>query len=135
MRAFFEVTAEGLIPKDEETRLYIGRRKAGQVLSADIKMARNYENHKRFFKFVDDTFDIQRHFEEKEAYRYWLTMKAGWFDPIVTPNGTTIFKARSIAFDEMEEEEFRKLFSRVIDVFLHEFELTENEINQVISYV
>ena len=137
MKAFFEVDQDySLIPKDEDTRKYILNRKVGQVISADIKMSRNYDNHKRFFSFINTTFHMQEHFTEQEAYRYWLTMKCGYFDTIVAPNGTTMFKARSISFDAMEEDEFRKLFSTAIDVFLRELGkgLTDQEVMQAIEY-
>mgnify|MGYP001826945646 CR=1 FL=1 len=137
MKAFFRVLPNGsLIPNDEETRLYISRRKPGDVLGGNFTQSRNYENHKRFFSFLETTFAMQEHFDQSEAYRYWLTMKAGWFDTIVAPNGNTIFKAKSIDFASMDEFEFKGLFSAVIDVFLKELGngLTENELMKAISY-
>ena len=137
MKMFFRVLPNGsLIPHDEETRLYVSRRKAGQILSGEFKQERNYENHKRFFSFLDTTFGMQDHFDQPEAYRYWITMKAGWFDTIVAPNGSTIFKAKSIDFSSMDEFEFKELFSAVVDVFLKELGrgLTEDDLMQAIAY-
>lgn len=136
MKAFFTRSGSNLIPKDPDTMAYISRRKPGEVIVAEIKIARSYENHKRFMAFIGMTFDMQEHFEQVEAYRYWLTMKAGYFDTIVAPNGTTIFKAKSIAFESMPEDEFRALFSAAIDVFIKEFgsDLTEDDIMQAIGF-
>jgi len=137
VKAFFRVLPNrSLIPHDNETKEYIGRREVGQIISADIKMARNYGNHRRYFSFINATFGMQDHFEEIEAYRYWLTMKCGFFDTIIAPNGTTMFKPKSIAFDSMDEDEFKRVFSESINVFLKYFggDLTENDVLQAISY-
>ena len=138
MKMYLKVTPDyGLIPIDPEGIKYVYNRKIGQELSCDVKIVRNYENLQRFFVLVNITFDMQDHFEEKEAYRYWLIMKAGYFDTIIAPNGNTIYKAKSIAFESMNENEFREVFSAVIDVFLKQFGTgqTENDILQVIGFV
>lgn len=137
MKAFFRVLPNrSLIPHDDETKKYIDRREVGQIISADIKMARNYENHKRFFAFITQTFGMQDHFTELEAYRYWLTMKCGFFDTVIAPNGVAMFKPKSISFESMDEDEFGRLFSEAIDVFLESFGngLTEQDVLQAISF-
>ena len=137
MKAFFHVDDNFcLVPHDEATQKYMLNRKEGQVISAEIKQARSYPQLERFMKFIDVTFDMQEFYEEKKAYRYWLTMKCGYFDAIATPNGSTIFKAHSISFESMAEDEFRTLFSRAIDVFLRELGngLTEAQVMAVINF-
>ena len=137
MKLFFKLSEDlELIPNNQETLNWMANRKAGEVVSADVKQVRNYENLKRFFSFVNITYDMQDHFEVKEAYRRWLTMKAGYFTTIVTPKGEAIFTADSISFENMEEDEFRKLFSTVIDVFLRELGngVSEADLMKVINY-
>lgn len=137
MKAFFSISQNKLLlPHNEETREYVSKLQVGTVISADIKKARNYENHKRFFAFIKITFDMQEFFTEIEAYRYWLTMKCGWFDTIVAPNGFTIFKAKSISFESMDEIEFNKLFSSAIDVFLESFgkDVSYDDLLQAVSF-
>lgn len=138
MRLFLEVTRDyGLIPVDEEGRKYIYNRKVGDILSCDIKVARSYPQLKRFMKFIQICYDMQEHFTQPEAFRYWLTMKAGYFDTIVAPNGKTVFKAHSLAFDNMDEDVFQKVFSDCIDAFLKEFGngLTEDALLEIIGFV
>ena len=137
MKAFFRVSSDWeLIPHNPDTQKYIANRKAGDIISAEIKISRNYENHKRFFSFLNATFDMQDHFDTLEHYRRWLTMKCGYYSTIVTPKGGTIFVADSISFDNMPEDEFKKLFSTAIDVFLKELGkgLTEHQVMQAINY-
>jgi len=137
MKLFFRLSSDlEPIPHDEKTVEWMVKRKPGEIFSFEVKNARNYENHKRFFSFIDQTFDMQEHFENKEIYRKWITMKCGHFDTIVTPKGDTIFAAKSIAFERMEEEEFKELFSSAIDVFLRELgkDVSEHELMKVINY-
>jgi hypothetical protein len=139
MKMFMKVTPDyGLIPvqSDDKAIKYIYNRKVGQVLSCEVKQVRSYENLQRFMVFINMTFDMQEFFDEKEVYRYYLTMKAGFFDTIVTPAGKTIFKTKSLAFENMPEEEFREVFSSCIDVFLKDFGngQTEEDILNVIGF-
>lgn len=126
----------GLTPIDDDGIKYVYNRKPGDILSCEIKIARSYPQLKRFMTFIQVCFDMQEHFEQKEAFRYWLTMKAGYFDTIVAPNGKTIFKAHSLAFDNMDEDVFLKVFSDCIDVFLKEFGngLTEEALLEIVGF-
>jgi len=137
VKGFFQIDDSfALVAHDEPTRKYILRRRPQQIITADIKQTRSYPQLKRFMSFVNCTFDMQDHFDTVEAYRYWLTMKAGYFDTIVAPNGNVMFKARSISFEEMEEQEFVKMFSAAINVFLKELGkgLTEKQVMTAIDY-
>lgn len=137
MKGFFKVDEDYCLePHDKDTQKYILNRKVSDIISAEIKQARNYENHKRFFSFIDTTFDMQEHFTSKEHYRKWLIMKCGWYDTIVAPNGNTIFTHKSISFESMDEIEFRELFSQAIDVFIAELGngMTDKELMKVIQY-
>ncbi len=137
MKAFFRLSSDlELIPHNQETMNWLVKRKAGEVISADIKQVRNYENLKRFFSFVNDTYDMQEFFTEKEAYRRWLTMKSGYFSTLVTPKGDTLFIADSVSFEKMSEDKFKKMFSTCIDVFLNELGngISESDLMRAINY-
>ena len=60
MKGFFIKTPNGSwFPHDEDTRKYCDRRNVGQVLVAEVKMARSYPNHRRFFDFRNaSTFSV-----------------------------------------------------------------------------
>jgi len=137
MKLFFKLSPDlEPVPHDQQTLDWMAKRKAGEIISADVKLSRNYEQHKRFFSFLNKTFDMQEHFDNFESYRKWITMKCGYYTPIVCPNGNTIFVAESISFDNMDEEKFMTLFSSAIDVFLAEFGkgIDEAELMRVIDY-
>ena len=124
------------IPADDEDREKAKKIKNGTIVKAKVTVPRNYKYHQKFFVFIKATFDMQEHFEDMEVYRKWITMKAGWFDTIHSPNGNTVFAAKSISFDSMEEDEFEKLFSACIDVFLKELGngITEDELRRVVEF-
>ena len=85
---------------------------------------RNGPNHRRFFKFIEVAFDMQNHFDDSEHFRKWLIMKAGYYQTIVAPNFNTIFLPQSIAFEKIEEEDFKILFKKCIGTMIKEFSLT-----------
>ena len=137
MKCHLRITRDfELIPVEPEAVKYIFNRSEGDILSCDIKIARSYPQLKRFMKFIQVCFDMQEHFEQQEAFRYWLVMKAGYFDTIVAPNGNTMFKAKSLAFDNMDEDVFVKVFSECIDVFLKEFGngMSESDLMEIIGF-
>lgn len=137
MKAFLKKTSGGLLmANNDETADYIDRLPAGQVIVTNIKKSRNPDQHRRYFSFLNKTFEMQEHYETLEHYRKWLAMKSGYYTTIVAPNGNTFFVAESISFDDMDEETFIKLFSSSIDIFLRELGqgVDEDELMRVIDY-
>ena len=137
MECFLAKTPSGLLlPVDEDSKQKIDKLKKNQIIHVKYRIPRNYENHKKFFAFLKATFDMQEHFDTFEHYRKWLIMKAGWYDAIVTPQNKTVFVAKSISFDQMEEDDFEKLFSTCIDVFLQELGkgMTRDDVLRVIDF-
>ena len=117
-KIYLQRNFDTLVPVDEHAEKVIRAMQHGQIMRVEYIFPRSYKNLKRFFKFLTVTLDMQDHFSDIEPYREWIIMKSGHFYIITAPNGYQIFKAKSIAFDEMEEEVFRKAFSNCIDAFL-----------------
>jgi len=125
-----------LTPADAESINAIEKFGKGEIIKASIRKARNYENHKRFFAFLNTTFDMQECFDNLEHYRRWLVMKAGRYSTCVAPNGNVMFFADSISFDKMDEDDFQKLFSDCLDVFIKELGkgITEEELLRILEF-
>ena len=125
-----------LVPANEDAEEIIKGMKQGEVIKCPYSFPRNYENHKRFFKFLTITFDMQDHFPNLKNYRKWLVMKSGHFTIITAPNGFQIFDCDSLRFDKMEEPDFRKVFSDCIDVFLGEWgdRISREELERVVGF-
>jgi len=79
---------------------------------------RNLEFHQKFFVLLNTIYEIQNHFDNFEAFRYWIVMKAGHYDIIEAPNGKLIYKAKSVSFAKMDEMEFQKVYDGVVQIAL-----------------
>jgi len=128
------------VPKDYQGSVFLpvmddcDKVPMGEVM-ADIKSKRNPGNHKRFFAFVNQSFDMQDEFDNTEIWRKYITMKAGFFDEVVTAKGVQYWP-KSISWDELDEIEFRDLFSRVTNAFIRYYGqgLNEIQINSILEF-
>jgi len=105
-------------------------------LMADIHKNRSPGNHKRFFAFIKQSFDMQDFYDEPEVWRKVIQMKAGFFDEVVTEKGKVLYFPQSIAWDRLDEIEFKDLFNRVINAFIRYYgdDLNEIEINSILEF-
>ena len=103
---------------------------------ADIKKNRNPGNHRRFFAFIKQTFAMQDDFDSIEVWRKYITMKAGFFDEVVTAEGKVLYWPQSISWDKLDETEFRQLFDKVINSFIRYYgqNLNDIQINGILEY-
>lgn len=142
MKILVRNTPEGLKPEynsDYEERKKL---KMGKQYWADISVARNPKNHKRFFAMINVAWhnlnDQDRaKFPNKRAFRYDLIIKAGYYQLIHRTDSQVIVKPESISFDSMDEAEFQEVFSDVIDViFEHYVDVDkENFLNAMLDFM
>lgn len=106
----------------------------GQVM-VELKKSRNPGNHRRFFAFVKNSFDMQDEFDSIEVWRKYITMKAGFFDEVVTEKGV-MYWPQSIAWEKMDEIEFRDMFNKVINAFIRYYgkNLDQSQINAILEF-
>ena len=106
----------------------------GEVM-VEIKKNRNPLNHKRFFAFIKQSFDMQDEFEDIEVWRKYICMKAGFFDEIVTKKGVQYWP-QSISWDKLDEIEFKEMFKRVTNAFIRYYGqgLDEVQLNSILEY-
>lgn len=107
-----------------------------QEIDCDYSFPRNPGNHRRFFAFLKIAFESQEFFDNIHHFRKWLIGKAGYFTIIQTPKGGTIFDADSIAWDNLDETDFRKVFSDCIQAFINEFgaRIPEKTLDEIIRF-
>jgi hypothetical protein len=92
----------------------------GEPFKGSYVKNRNYGNHARFFAFIKILFDSQDKFKDENVFRRYLQCRAGYGIPVEI-SGVSMIMPDSITYDRLDEIEFRKLFSRVIDAALLEF--------------
>ena len=128
-----------LIPQGDEGINAHEKIPEGAEVYIEYIKSRSPGNHRRAFAFFNMVFDMQEHFTDMNPMRKWLTMKAGYYTEIVAPNGKIVFIPKSIAFDKItDEDEFRALFSKIIDVVIREkvFNVDDNNsFNRVLEFV
>ena len=125
---------DGLSPTDKVAWRRFWRRvtklEEGEVLSVDVKVRRNGRFFRKFFALLNVGFDawepdrkhktyrgqpIQKNFEE---FRSDVIILAGFYEQTFDLSGRMKLKAKSIAFANMEESEFEKLYDSVCTVLL-----------------
>ena len=113
---------------------------AGKPLAVVIDENRKIENHRRFFAFINQAFDMQEHYTSKEHLRRALLIKAGYYDKITSHlNGDVSFHAESMDFSSMGEDKFRRVFKDCLDAFhqmLAEMSraITEDELLRIMEF-
>ena len=105
-------------------------------LMVDIYVKRNPKNHRRYFAFIKQAFDMQEDFDNQENFRKYLQMKAGHYDAVVTPKGETMYWPQSVDWSKLKEPEFKKLFNEVVNAFIRYYgqNLNDHQINSILEY-
>lgn len=103
----------------------------------ELKKNRSPGNHRRYFAFIKQAFDMQEHFDSIEIFRKYIQVQAGHFDLVVSPkNGEAAYWPRSIDWDKLDETEFKQLFGEVVNAFLKVYgeRLDSYQVDQIIRF-
>ena len=138
-----------LYPIDDEGANYLFQCKQGQIVKAKISKPRNILFHRKYFSLLNLAFEafepnvkykgqiIEKNFER---FREDIQILAGYGIPTVNIKGEVRYISKSISFGSMEEDDFDKLYSSVINVILkhiltnYKHEDLEQVVNEVINY-
>lgn len=101
----------------------------GEVWECEIRKARNYKNHKRYFALLKLGFDNQDSFSSFDWWREYILIKAGIFDSCKTPDGSFLYMAKSIAFNNMDDYEFNEVYRKTSQAIIDICKITEEDIN------
>lgn len=120
-------TVNGLVPcsdQDYDDKL---RLKLGEIYEVKIKVARNYEFHKKYFALMRCAWEYQNEkvvafFKDFNRWRKYVEVAAGYSDVFFSKKlNQFVDIPRSIAFDKMDNLEFTKLYENVKDVLYQSF--------------
>jgi len=130
MKIYCKTNLYGFIPADEDE--YENFQKVGTWEGyVDVKKQRNSDFHRKFFKMVKTVYENQELYNNSEHLRKILTMKAGYVDTVVTNTGVT-YLPHSIAFDKMDETEFKEFYSKFVDAVIKEFKYNDDEYKNIL---
>jgi hypothetical protein len=140
-----------LAPADQETQEAVAKLKLGQAMHGKFSRVRNYKFLQKFMTLVRFGFDRwsdsvpQRTHRGQpvqanlDRFREEVTILAGHYDTVFSINGEMRLRAKSISFANMEEDEFEKVYSGVIDVLLQKVlshtRMTEEELRAAVDRI
>ena len=142
MKLYLIKTNEGFkccTDQDQEVRRKL---KLGQVYEVSIKVARNYEFHKKYFSLINLTWEYQNENIQQlynnniEAFRKTIEIAAGHFEPIWNIKANEWQQApKSICFDKMDEFAFQELYKEVKNIIFTYFlnGIDEKEFNSILE--
>jgi len=120
-----------LVPCDEESETFVGKLIRNDVITADFIKPRNYKFHKKWFALVKFAYDHWKPSNLEDArwknvvpeksfdrFRKDIIIMAGRYIAVYRVDGSVRIEAQSIAFANMDEEEFGKLYDKTANVIL-----------------
>lgn len=128
MRCIFEKgPGDVLVPVDENAKKLVASSRPGDGFSVEAKKSRNIKFHRLFFALLNFAFDMwdppedrqyrgQRIQKNFERFREEVLILAGHFEPVYSLDGSLKLEAKSIAFANCDEHEFKEVYSAVLNV-------------------
>jgi len=127
----FTKTHMGLIPADQKAADWFHKQKSGTPISILVSAPRNGGFHRKFFAMLNVAYENHDWPEistkygmarcSQDMFRSYVIVKAGHYNVELTPTGEVRATPKSIAFGNMEQDEFERLYSDVLDIILQEF--------------
>lgn len=128
MRCIFEkAPGDVLVPVDENAKKLLAGVAFGDGFSVEAKKTRNIKFHRLFFAMLNFAFEMwdppaEREFRGQpiqknfERFREDVLILAGHYEAVYSVDGSLKLQAKSIAFANCDELEFRGVYSTVLDV-------------------
>jgi len=122
------------VPASEDDAELLSKVKVGETVKLTLTRPRNIKFHRKFMALMRLAFDyweppkhgegsawadkmpIERDFDR---FRYDVTILAGYYEATYRLNGDVRLEAKSVGFGSMSEDNFEKLYSKVIDVIIN----------------
>ena len=136
VRAFLFGVVDGATIEDKRAWRRLWRRvtgmEPGEMAQMEMVIPRNWRFHKKFFSLLILGFDswepdrkrktykrreVAKNFEQ---FREDITILAGYYVQTFDIKGRMTLRAQSISFANMDDVEFEKVYSAVVDVLLRE---------------
>jgi hypothetical protein len=120
----------------------------GEIIKISFKKVRNGKFHRRFFALLNFAFDAWDPDRQRKSYkgmpvtknfdrfRKDVTIQAGFYEQTFNLDGEMRLEALSISFASMDDLEFEKVYSAVLDVILQKVLITykdRDELDAVIE--
>jgi len=111
-RGFFLIP---VAPMDSDA---LARFPSGKDLSVRVTQARSVPQHRLYWSMLTLVADNLDQPINAEALHEWIKDKLDYVDLVRQRNGTTVRVTRSIAFDKMQQPEFREFFDKAVTMLI-----------------
>jgi hypothetical protein len=123
-------TPSGFMPADDEAQEQLRKFRLGSLAKLDVVQMRNGAFFRKWWALVKlgydyfiDTCETQEYKGQQvrpefDRFRKDVTILAGFYRPVWNVNGEMRIEPESLAWANMTEERFEKLYSATIDVLL-----------------
>ena len=146
MKAYLLKTISGLVPGDPETQKFYDKLKHGVAISVEAHTMRNPKFHRKYFALLNVGYDnwnpgkINSKYgipkKNFERFRKDIAILSGHFEIVIRLDGTSRPEADSISFGKMSEEDFQKLYSETINIFLdriYDKDMTPEKLDEIVN--
>ncbi len=119
MKIHLHNTMGGLVPLFDPDGDQKRKLKLGQTYIAEIKLMRNLEFHRKYFKLIALSWEYQNearqfHFKTIENFRKYIEVAAGHSELFYSPKlQEWVEIPKSISFEKMDNAEFEDLYNKV----------------------
>jgi hypothetical protein len=86
----------------------------GEILTTDVKKARNIKHHRMFFALLQLVILNQDTYRNLDDLLVDLKLRIGHYKEHVTAKGELVYVPKSISFDKMDQIEFGEFFKKAI---------------------
>lgn len=123
-----------LKPADSQAERYLTKLAFGSEVTCQIRQPRNPKFHRKFFSLLQLVFDNQERYKDFEQFRDEIVMRAGYFEEHKHLTGKVSYRAKSLAYDSMDDIEFSQLYDACCEVIIQYFwnDITQAEIDEAV---
>lgn len=105
-------------PESEEAAASV---RPGEAIKVKWSKPRSLPFHRRAMALLQVGFENQDRYATFEQFRTAVKIELGMFDPIINAKGDVIYVPQSWSFEKMDEVEFRKVYSEILDLLIRTF--------------
>lgn len=112
-----------LRPLDEAGETALGSFGDGEVVTVEVKRARNPKHHRMFWALMTIVWNNMDHerYPTVENLVAAVKISTGHRETVQLPNGTEVYIPKSISFAKMDQTEFSSFYDRVCDLLAKHF--------------
>jgi hypothetical protein len=127
-----------LLPADEAAGAALEHMKNGARVLVKLKEPRNEDHHRLMFAVLNKVCENSE-WQNPEALLDALKIEVGHVERMQSLDGKVYLKPRSIAFDKMDQIDFRRFFDRVMHVICEQIipglnkAALENEVHEMLA--